>query len=99
MANVTIKEMAEDLGKCEQFIRLAIQMGKYPFAVAVLSQSGKKYSYQTSREGFERYKRGENASSDNIMRAIAELKGEIKADRGELCGEFVSSAGMRVREN
>lgn len=47
--NVSIKEAAVILGKCEQFVRLALQRGIYDFGVAVLSKGGKKYSYQISR--------------------------------------------------
>lgn len=53
--NVSIKEAAEILGKCEQFVRLALQRGVYTFGVAVLSKGGQKYSYQISRKKLYEY--------------------------------------------
>ena len=53
--NVSIKEAAELLGKCEQFVRLGLQQGAFDFGVAVLSKNGKKYSYQISRKKLEAY--------------------------------------------
>lgn len=53
--NVSIKEAAEVLGKCEQFVRLALQRGIYDFGVAVLSRGGKRYSYQISRYKLNEY--------------------------------------------
>ncbi|MBC3887240.1 hypothetical protein GH810_02810 [Acetobacterium paludosum] len=55
LPNVTIKEAAEMLGKCEQFVRLGLQQGAFDFGVAVLSKNGKKYSYQISRRKLEKY--------------------------------------------
>lgn len=70
MKNVTVKEMAESLDKSDQFIRIAIQRGEYPFAVAVQSKRSKKYSYQISRAGLERYVRGEIVDIENIRRKL-----------------------------
>lgn len=52
--NMSIKEVAEELGKSQQFVRIGIQRGILPFGIAQVV-SGEKYSYYISPEKFYKY--------------------------------------------
>lgn len=52
--NMSIKEVAEELGKSQQFVRIGIQRGILPFGIAQVV-SGEKYSYYISPEKFYEY--------------------------------------------
>lgn len=59
--NMSVAMAAVRLGVSEQYVRIALQRGMYPFGVALRKEDGKKYSYQISPERFEAYLRGELA--------------------------------------
>jgi hypothetical protein len=74
--NVKIKEAAEILGKCQQFVRLGIQQGVFDFGVAVLSRNGKKYSYQISRAKLDAY-----IGSEDFLKLCEDDENEIEEDK------------------
>ena len=49
--SMSIKEVAEELGKSQQFVRIGIQRGLLPFGTAQVV-SGEKYSYYISPQKF-----------------------------------------------
>lgn len=51
--NITVKEAAKRLGKCEQFVRVALQTGVAPFGFAVKNKS--MYSYHISSKLLDEY--------------------------------------------
>lgn len=54
MRTLTIAEAADKMGVTAQFLRIALQRGKFDFGVAV-QMSGKRYTYYIDRNKFERY--------------------------------------------
>ena len=57
--NLSITEAAEILGVTPQFLRLALQQGKFPFGVAVKM---KRWAYFIHPEQFREYISARNAS-------------------------------------
>lgn len=53
LKNISIKQAARELGKCEQFVRVGLQRGTLPFGLAVKNKS--KYSYHISPKKFYEY--------------------------------------------
>ena len=51
--NISVAECARRLGKSEQFVRIALQMGAVPFGFAVKNKS--MYSYHISPKKLEEY--------------------------------------------
>lgn len=51
--SLTIKEVAERMGKCEQFVRIGLQQKVLPFGHAVKMSS--KWTYHISKKKFEEY--------------------------------------------
>lgn len=54
MKTMTITEAAWKMGVTEQFLRIALQRGKFDFGVAI-QMSGRRYTYYIDRKKFERY--------------------------------------------
>lgn len=52
--NMPIKEVAKELKKSQQFVRIGLQRGILPFGTAQIV-SGNKYSYYISPEKFYKY--------------------------------------------
>ena len=54
MANqITVKQAAEIMGKCQQFVRIGLQRGLLPFGTAVKAE--KRWSYYISPKLFYDY--------------------------------------------
>lgn len=51
---ITIKEAAEIMGKCQQFVRVGLQRGLLPFGTAVKGQ-GTRWTYYISPKLFYDY--------------------------------------------
>ena len=51
---ITVKEAAEIMGKCQQFIRVGLQRGLLPFGTAVRGR-GERWSYYISPKLFYEY--------------------------------------------
>lgn len=45
MATVTVKDVARQLGVSEQTIRMGLQLGLFPFGVAMKKKGAEHYSY------------------------------------------------------
>ena len=54
---MTIKELAKDMQASEEFCRICIQLGKWPFATGVKMSS--VWTYHIEKERYEAWKRGE----------------------------------------
>lgn len=63
---ITIKQAAELLGVSQQFLRIGLQQGKFPFGVAVKT-SPSRYTYYINSTQFVKYLSGE---IDNSVTAI-----------------------------
>lgn len=48
-----IREVAERMGKCEQFVRVGLQKERLPFGVAVKTKT--RWSYHISEAKFKEY--------------------------------------------
>jgi hypothetical protein len=51
--NISIKEAAKIMGKCQQFIREGLKNGNLPFGAAI--KTGSKYNYYISPKLFYEY--------------------------------------------
>lgn len=51
--NITVKQAAETMGKCQQFVRVGLQRGLLPFGTAVKVHT--RYNYYISPKLFYEY--------------------------------------------
>lgn len=51
--SLSVREVAERMGKSQQFVRIGLQQQILPFGYAVKMSS--KWTYQISRKQFEKY--------------------------------------------
>lgn len=65
---ITIKQAAELLGVSQQFLRIGLQQGKFPFGIAVKT-SRNRYTYYINSTQFVKYLSGE---IDNSVNAIVQ---------------------------
>ncbi len=52
-SNISVTEAAEEMGVTPQFLRLALQQGRFGFGVAVRFE--KRWSYYINRKQFQEY--------------------------------------------
>lgn len=52
---ITIKQAAKIMGKCEQFVRVGLQRGLLPFGTAVQIRGDNRYTYYISPAKFWEY--------------------------------------------
>lgn len=53
LLTMSVKEVAEKLNKSQQFVRVGLQKGIFPFGFALKNST--KYTYCISRKKFEEY--------------------------------------------
>lgn len=58
MEKMTVKEVAEKMGKSEQYVRIGLQQNRLPFGSAVKLST--KWSYHIAPKLFYEYLGGEN---------------------------------------
>ena len=58
MSRVTIQEAAKMLGITEQYLRVSLQRGAFPFGVA-MKVGSERYTYYVNKERLERWIGGE----------------------------------------
>lgn len=59
MGKLTIKEASKEMQISEQFLRILIREGKFPWAKATRIKEKGRWAYWINEEAFYRYMRGE----------------------------------------
>lgn len=52
---MTVKEVAERLGKSPQFVRICLQRGLFPFGTATKMPNSNQWTYVIFKKKFEEY--------------------------------------------
>lgn len=55
IAQMSVQEAAQELGKTEQFVRIGLQQGRFPWGYAV--KMGREHSYFINRKKFREVER------------------------------------------
>jgi len=68
-ANIKVKEAAEIMGKCQQFVRVGLQRGLLPFGTAVKLSNSSKFNYYISPKLFYEYVGKPNSLDGQVLAA------------------------------
>lgn len=59
MGRITIKDASREMRVSEQFLRILIRRGKFPWATATQMRDDGRWTYFINEQGFRRYMDGD----------------------------------------